>query len=257
MKVEISGDCLNRGSSLVKVRSDDKFSLFVHKDSCPPINIPLDIDNIIVENHLVSLNHPVRLDIIEHLFSALYGLGLFKVCVDVHGKELPFFDGSSREYVEKLRDLVTDIRPEGFIAREKVLVSHGSSFLLYEPAVQDKLIIDMELFHPFISKQNISLEIDEKSYVSEIAPSRTFVFTDESDPRLKDLPPYGIGITKNNIYSSEPLRYKDEPVRHKILDLLGDLYVLKKKLFGKITGRNTSHILNLEFARELTKTALL
>jgi UDP-3-O-acyl-N-acetylglucosamine deacetylase len=115
----------------------------------------------------------------------------------------------------------------------------------------------MELFHPFISKQNISLEIDEKSYVSEIAPSRTFVFTDESDPRLKDLPPYGIGITKNNIYSSEPLRYKDEPVRHKILDLLGDLYVLKKKLFGKITGRNTSHILNLEFARELTKTALL
>jgi len=253
MKVEISGGCLNRGSSLVKVRSSDKFLLFVHKYSHPPINIPLDIDNIIVENHLVSLSHPVRVDVIEHLFSALYGLELFNVKVDIFGKELPFFDGSCKEYVENLKILTTDIKPESCRAREKILVSHNTSFLLYEPTVQDSLIIDMELFHPYVNKQKMNLEIDKQSYIDEIAPSRTFAFTDESDPRLKDLPPYGIGITKNNIHSREPLRYDNELVRHKILDLLGDLYVLKKKLFGKITGRNTSHLLNLEFTKELLR----
>ena len=254
MKIEISGDCLKRGSSYVEVRSSDKFSLFVHEDSCPPINIPLDINNITVENHLVSLIHQGRVDIVEHLFSALYGLGLFNVRIDVHGNELPFFDGSSRVYVEKLKTLVSDNKLRGCTATEKVLVSHGSSFLIYEPLEQNRLVVDMELFHPFIGIQKINLEIDEKTYISEIAPSRTFVFTDESDPRLKDLPPYGIGITKSNVYSSEPLRYKDELVRHKILDLLGDLYVLRKKIFGRIAGRNTSHLLNLTFAHKLLDT---
>lgn len=253
MKVDIKGNCLNRGSSHIEVRSSDKFSLFVHEDSCPPINIPLDINNIIVENHLVSLSHQARVDIVEHLFSALYGLNLFNVQIDVFGNELPFFDGSSREYTEKLKGMFTKEKPHGFSVDKKVVVSHESSYIMYEPLKKDIFMIDMELFHPFIGKQQISLEINEKSFIEEIAPARTFVFTDESDPRLKDLPSYGIGVTKDNIYSTESLRYKDELVRHKILDLLGDLYILQKRLVGKISSRNTSHLLNLEFLKKVNQ----
>ena len=253
MKVIITGNCLNGGQSRVEIITDDKFSLFFHEDSFTPVAIPLNLDNVVVENHLVSLVRPVRVDVVEHLFSALYGLNLYDVRVDAYDKELPFFDGSSKQYTEKLKTLATDNKPETCSAQEKILVSHNSSYLLYEPTGQDRLIIDMELFHPFIGTQKICLEIDEESYISEIAPSRTFAFTYDSDHRLKDLPPYGIGITKDNIYSYEPLRYENEFVRHKILDLLGDLYVIKKKLNGKIVGRNTSHLLNLEFAREFIK----
>lgn len=251
MKIELAGDCLIKGSSRIEIRLNDKFSLLVHEDSCPPVNVPLEIRNMIVENHLVSLNHTVRVDIVEHLFSALYGLGLFNVRIDVHGNELPFFDGSSKEYAERLKVLATGNKPEVYSAREKISVSHDSSFLMYEPLEKDRLIIDMELFHPFIGTQKLVLELDERTYLTEIAAARTFVFTDELDPRLRDLPPYGIGVTKDSIYSKEPLRYENELVRHKILDLLGDLFILKKRLVGKITGRNTSHILNFEFSNRL------
>jgi UDP-3-O-acyl-N-acetylglucosamine deacetylase len=253
MKIELRGNCLNKGTSRVEVEKGDGFSLLVHNKSGLPQNVPLEIDNMGVEDHLVSLGHEVRVDIVEHLFSALFGLNLFDVKIRVFGSELPFFDGSSRQYTDKLKSLVTDTSPSASKFQEKILVSHNSSYLLYEPIDNDELIIDMELFHPFINKQKISLVINKETYLSDIAPARTFVFTDEADPRLKDLPPYGIGITKDNVYAREPLRYEDELVRHKILDLLGDLYVLKRKVLGRITGRNTSHLLNLEFARELIK----
>lgn len=269
MKAVLQGPCLSGGHSNVEVSTSDRFKLLHHADSQPPTRIRLAIDNIKVEHHLfpyvplpqrgggsrrgsyVSVGQEPSIHVIEHLFSALYGLNLFNVQIDVFGNELPFFDGSSREYTEKLKGMFTEEKLLGFSVDKKVVVSHESSYIMYEPLKKDIFIIDMELFHPFIGKQQISLEINEKSYIEEIAPARTFVFTDESDPRLEDLPPYGIGVTKDNIYSREPLRYKDELVCHKILDLLGDLYVLQKRLAGKISSRNTSHLLNLEFTRKL------
>jgi UDP-3-O-acyl-N-acetylglucosamine deacetylase len=109
----------------------------------------------------------------------------------------------------------------------------------------------MVLSHAYIGSQRIVCTLSPQFYTKEIAPARTFVFTNEDDPRLKNLPPYGIGITKNGIRAVTPLRFPDEPVRHKLLDLLGDLYVLKRNLYGRITGRNTSHRINLEFVRRL------
>ncbi|UCD05315.1 MAG: UDP-3-O-acyl-N-acetylglucosamine deacetylase, partial [candidate division WOR-3 bacterium] len=98
---------------------------------------------------------------------------------------------------------------------------------------------------------NVVLSVDRANYLREIAPARTFVFTDDNDHRLRKLPPYGMGITGNRVYSASPLRFPDEPVRHKLLDLLGDLYVLKGRLSGRINATNTSHRLNIEFASEL------
>lgn len=292
MSVTIEGNCLSGGHSKVEVSTGDRFKLLHHADSRPPTSIPLDVDNVTVENHLLPYAPPPSLDIesrdemqrgedfdvssverlrggsfvsvgqkpgihvVEHLFSALYGLNLFNVQIDVFGNELPFFDGSSQEYTEKLKGMFTKEKPHGFSADKKVVVSHESSYIMYEPLKKDILIIDMELFHPFIGKQQINLEITEKSYLEEIAPARTFAFTDEMDPRLNDLPPYGIGVTKDNIYSTEPLRYKNELVRHKILDLLGDLYILQKRLAGKISSRNTSHLLNLEFVSKIVGGSL-
>ena len=108
MKIEISGPCLNSEAGRVEVIAHDRFALFIHEDSLAPVAIPLNPDNILVENHLVSLARPLRVDIVEHLFSALYGLSLFNVRVDVFGNELPFLDGSSKHYTEKLKTLVTD-----------------------------------------------------------------------------------------------------------------------------------------------------
>ncbi len=246
-KWTIQGDCLSGGSCRVDFFSAPDFFINIYKEG-EASKIPITFQNISVENHTISIDKKVK--VVEHLFSALYGLSIFNIGIDIHGKELPFFDGSSIDFVKILKDFPVkdDIR---FLKINKNIFIQGKdSFILFEPYV-DKLFVEMELSHPYIGKQRISIQITKEIYIKEIAPARTFVFTDESDPRLKNLPPYGIGITAKRIYSAEPLRFPDEPVRHKILDLLGDLYLLRKNLAGKIIAKNTSHNLNLKFVKKI------
>jgi UDP-3-O-acyl-N-acetylglucosamine deacetylase len=245
----LEGATLGGGYSKVIVSSDDRFRFYVHEDSRPPVLIPLSIKNIEVDNHLVVFGQEPRVGVVEHLFSALYGLDLYNVRIDVFGDELPIFDGSSKRFGEALRQFEKKKPLNALKIPDRVEIGTSESFLCYEPSDQNRLYIDMQLHHPYIQTQRIALEISAKSYIREIASSRTFVFTDEHDPRLRDLPPYGIGITEKNVYAVEPLRFGNECVRHKVLDLLGDLYVLQRRISGKITARNTSHDLNMQFVK--------
>lgn len=246
----LRGSCLNGGESLVEVSISDRFSLYLHSDSRPPASIDYNITNIRIQNHSVTVGDQQPLHVVEHLFSALYGLKLFNVRIDVHGSEIPFFDGSSREFGCAMANFEGRESPST-ILHDCVEVREGGSVISYVPADENGLAVEMSLIHPYIGEQNISVCITRETYINEIMPARTFVFTDEDDPRLHDPPPYGIGITNRKIYAADPLRFADEPVRHKVLDLLGDLYVMRRCLQGKITAVNTSHRLNLMFVRRL------
>lgn len=237
----------------MEISPNDKFSLYLHENSQKPVSIPLSLDNIYVENHLVSVGSSPKIKVVEHLFSALYGLNLFNVRVDIFGDEIPFFDGSSQEFVKSLRKIKKLNVAIPFRVRKEILIKEKNSFIHYEPLENDSLVIAMALTHPFIKTQKIALTINKETYIKEIAPARTFAFTTEDDPRLRNLPPYGIGVTRNQTYCVTSLRFSNELVRHKVLDLLGDLYVLQKNLVGKIIGKNTSHQLNLKFVKELTE----
>lgn len=248
--VRLEGRSLSGLPSRVEIRMADRFGLYLHRDSRPPVEIIYDLSNIRVENHMVAVGGQHRLHVVEHLFSALYGLNLFDLRIDVYGDEIPFFDGSSRDFVVAVNGLKNH-RVRGIKLGRRIFVRCGDSHICYTPLETDDLIIEMSLTHKYIGNERIMLKINPDSYEKEIAPSRTFVFTDDDDPRLQDLPPYGIGITGSKMYAAAPLRFPDEPVRHKLLDLLGDMYVLKKKIYGKISGENTSHELNLSFVHEL------
>lgn len=248
--VRLAGNCLRGGESVVEISDYLEFGLFVHADSAEPVSIAYNIGNIQVENHSVTIDAEIRLHVVEHLFSALYGLSLFNIRVNVYGNEVPFFDGSSRDFVHALK-FFENGRGQNAMLRDRVEVREGESHLLYTPSNGDSLICEMSLSHPHIGTQSLVVRVEPETYASEVAPARTFLFMNEDDPRLLRLPPYGIGITNRRVYSAQPLRFPDEPVRHKVLDLLGDLYILKRRLVGKITGVNTSHRLNLKFARKL------
>ncbi|MEO0123282.1 MAG: UDP-3-O-acyl-N-acetylglucosamine deacetylase [candidate division WOR-3 bacterium] len=246
-KWTIQGNCLSGGSCRVDFYSSTDFFINIHKDGESSKILPT-FKNISVENHTISIGEKVK--VVEHLFSAFYGLNIFNIGIEIYGEELPFFDGSSMDFVKILKDFPVKENNEYLKINRNLFIRERNSFILFEPN-GNELFIDMELNHPYIGEQKISIFVTKENYIKEIAPARTFVFTDESDPRLKNLPPYGIGITATKIYSTEPLRFPDEPVRHKILDLLGDLYILRKKLTGKIIARNTSHKLNLKFVKEI------
>jgi UDP-3-O-acyl-N-acetylglucosamine deacetylase len=251
MKVRLEGLCLNGGFSRIEISGSKRFTLHLHIDSRDPLDLAYDINNVSVADHMVSVGGRHRLKVVEHLFSALYGLNLFNVKVDAYGDEIPFFDGSSIEFVSALEEINNDVPTQSIRLKDTVVVDQGDSSICYMPHDADELILDMSLDHAFVGNQRIVCTLSPQFYKEEIAPARTFVFTNEDDPRLRNLPPYGIGITKKGIRAASPLRFPDEPVRHKLLDLLGDLYVLKTNLHGKVTGRNTSHHLNLQFVRRL------
>ena len=253
MRHLLSGPCLHGGYTRVEITENEVFELLLHVNAKEPYTIHVGPENARVDDHLVSIgNDEERLCVVEHLFSAFYGLDMWGYKVDVFGRELPIFDGSALKFVEVLQYGQT--RPLERVHTEKVIaVNDNTSYIRYEPTDDDNLQISMELTHAYIGHQRIDLNLDRKTYVQEIAPARTFVYTDESDPRLEDLPPYGFGITETNVYSVEPLRYFDEPVRHKVLDLLGDLFLLQKRLCGKIQAYNTYHQLNKQFVSKVLR----
>jgi len=249
-KVRFTGSCLNGGDGVGEVKNSIEFGLYLHEDSTAPVMISYDIERIHIRNHSVAIGEQKQLHVVEHLFSALYGLNLYGVRIDVYGDEIPFFDGSSQDFARSLEELDYD-RGRSFRSPRSVEVIAEEGIISYSPLETDDLIVDMSLVHPHIGDQNIVLSVDRSNYLREIAPARTFIFTDDNDHRLRKLPPYGMGITGKRVYSASPLRFPDEPVRHKVLDLLGDLYVLKRRLSGRITAINTSHRLNIKFASEL------
>jgi len=249
-KIRFAGHCLSGRDGVVEVRGREQFGVYLHEDSAPPVKIAYELDRVHINNHSVTIGGQNRLHVVEHLFSALFGLNLYHVRLDVYGDEIPFFDGSSQDFVHGLADLEHD-RSKSIRFSRRIDVAAGNGSISYLPLDRDELIIDMSLIHPHIGTQRIVLNIDRDSYRREIAPARTFVFTDDGDHRLRELPPYGVGITRSGVYSASPLRFPDEPVRHKVLDLLGDLYVLRGRLAGRIVAVNTSHLLNYKFASEL------
>jgi UDP-3-O-[3-hydroxymyristoyl] N-acetylglucosamine deacetylase len=248
--IRLQGSCLGGGESRVEIRNDDRFALFQHNGAGAGLEIDYSIENIRVADHTVSVGRQQKVRVVEHLFSALYALNKFNVRIDLYGDEVPFFDGSSHEFAIALRGLADDSLP-GVRLERHVAVQEGGSSIVYSPLEVDEMHVDMTLKHDYIGEQRIDLMIDAAEYTRGIAAARTFIFTDEDDPRLLKIPAYGIGITGKNTYSASPLRFMDEPVRHKILDLLGDLYVLKRPIYGTIRGVNTFHRLNLEFVRRL------
>lgn len=251
MRSFLEGSALHGGHTRLEITESDSFKLYMHFNSKEPTHIMIKPNNARVEDHLVSIgNNGKWLRVVEHLFSALYGMDMWTLRVDVFGEELPIFDGSCKKYVDVLQYNVC--KPLVRARLDKgVMVNENTSFIRYDPSNDDSLTIIMELVHPYIGRQHLEIDLNRKNYIREIAPARTFVYTDESDPRLKNLPPYGIGITEQNVYSSEPLRFIDEPVRHKVLDLLGDLFLLQRRLCGTIHAYNTFHMLNIHFVTKI------
>ena len=248
--IRLKGGCLGGGEGRLEIRNDDRFAIYLHDGVRQNLRIDYCLENVKIDDHTVTVGGQHKVRVVEHLFSALYALNLFNVRIDVFGDEIPFFDGSSQSFSSALMGLVDGAVPGVRLDRSVTVKEDGSS-IIYSPAEADELYVDMRLRHEYIGEQHLALKIDRAQYEKEIAAARTFVYTEEDDPRLQRIPDYGIGITGKNTYSASPLRFEDEPVRHKILDLLGDLYVLRRPICGVIQGVNTSHRLNLEFVRRL------
>jgi len=203
---------------------------------------------------------------VEHLMSALAGLGIDNLFVDIAGPELPIMDGSAGPFVFLLQSAgiaEQNARKRYLRVRETVEVSDGDKWARFTPFDGFRLDFTIDFPHPVFGSENRNVVVDfaSDSYAKEVARARTFGFMQDVDAmRAAGL---GLGGSLQNavvldefrVLNSEGLRYDNEFVRHKVLDAIGDLYLLGHPLIGQYTAYKSGHALNNKLARALLARA--
>ena len=208
------------------------------------------------------VNGSARVDTVEHLLSAMAGLGIDNAIVELSAQEVPIMDGSSGPFVFLLQSagIVEQNVAKRFIRiKRKVEVREGDKIATFLPHNGFKVSFEIDFDHPVLkqSVQKTSLDFSSTSYVKEVSRARTFGFTKDLEyMRSKNLALGGsvknaIVVDDFRVLNEDGLRYDDEFVKHKVLDAVGDLYLLGHSLIGEFVGYKSGHGLNNCLLREL------
>ena len=203
---------------------------------------------------------------IEHLMSALAGLGVDNVHVDLDGPEVPIMDGSAAPFVLLIQQAGIEEQgaPKRFLrVKKRIEAKDGDKWAVLEPYEGYKLSFSIVYDHPVIERSNTSLTVDFAitSYLKEVARARTYGFMqDLEDLRESSLALGGglenaVVLDEHRVLNAEGLRYTDEFIRHKILDAIGDLYLLGRPLLGAFSAHKSGHALNNRLLRALIADA--
>ncbi len=237
--------------------------VFRRIDLSPVIDIPARAENVGDTTLSTTLvKQGVRVATVEHLLSALAGLGIDNACIDVTAAEIPIMDGSAAPFVFLLES--AGIQEQGVAKRfirikKKVTVRDGDKWASLEPFEGFKVTFTIEFDHPVFHKhtKTATLNFSSTSYVKEVSRARTFGFmADFEQLRTMNLArgatlDNAVAIGDSSILNEDGLRYEDEFVKHKILDTVGDLYLLGSSLIGAFNGYKSGHGLNNTLLREL------
>jgi UDP-3-O-[3-hydroxymyristoyl] N-acetylglucosamine deacetylase/3-hydroxyacyl-[acyl-carrier-protein] dehydratase len=237
---------------------------FVREQEGKVATIPATVYNVLRRPRRTCLkNGTLFVETVEHCMAALAGMGVDNATVRVTGGtvgELPGGDGSSRQFVEAIQEagVVEQDQPNHpLIIRKPIQVAAEGATLAALPGPTDRLevIYDFEAKAP-IGRQVITFHLGDDDFVSQLAPARTFVFEDEAN----DLRARGLGkhLTPKDLLVISPkgpidneFRFADECARHKVLDLIGDLFLIGRPLRGRIVACKSGHALNHLLARRL------
>ncbi|MGC8972416.1 MAG: UDP-3-O-acyl-N-acetylglucosamine deacetylase [bacterium] len=193
---------------------------------------------------------------VEHILSALNGLEIDNVEIIVEGEEIPSCDGSAKTFVDKLKEAgikTLDKKREVIQLSEPVWIFNKDKGIFALPG--NSLSIFYVIEFPWVGKQWIFYEHDPLRYELEIAPARTFGFEEEIDTLITEGLAKGGSFSNSVIISkggfSSPLRYPDEFVRHKLLDLMGDIYLLGRRINATIFVVKGGHNLHVELVKKI------
>ena len=206
----------------------------------------------------------VKLHTIEHFMSALSVCGITDIFVEIEGNEMPILDGSSIKFVEKIKsagilELEEEIEP--LIITEPVIFSDekNGKYVLALPYDGFKISYTIDFNHTFLKSEYFEFEVNLENYEKEIANCRTFAFDYEIDFLKKNNLALGgsldnaIVIGKDGPLNPEGLRFENEFVRHKILDIIGDLYVLGTPIKAHIIAIKAGHFVNAKLTEMIAK----
>lgn len=237
--------------------------VFVRTDLEPAVEIQAKATNVGDTTLSTSLsNGEVKVSTVEHLLSAMAGLGIDNVYVELSAAEVPIMDGSAGPFVFLLQSagIEEQSKAKQFIRINKpVTVEDGDKSASFKPYDGFKVSFTIDFDHPLFDPENqvASLDFSTTSFVKEVSRARTFGFMRDIEYlRSQNL---ALGGSVNNaivvddyrVLNEDGLRYEDEFVKHKILDAVGDLYLLGHSLIGEYVGVKSGHGLNNQLLRAL------
>lgn len=217
-------------------------------------------------DHATTVGRPGReVGTVEHLLSALFGTGIHDLLVEVDGPELPILDGSAAPWLEAIRQagltrLPEAVRPFSPAAPISLPGPHGKRIEI-RPARDLRVTYTIDFPHPAIGRQSVTVVVTPESYARHIAPARTFGFLAEYETLkahglARGASPENCIVVGEERVESGRLRFPDEFVRHKALDLLGDLALVGRPLLGHVLALRAGHALHAALARRLREELL-
>lgn len=237
--------------------------VFRRVDLDEPVDIPAKAENVGDTRLSTTLvRDGVRISTVEHLLSAFAGLGIDNAYVDVSAPEVPIMDGSAGPFVFLIQSAGVEEQnaAKRFIRiRRPVEVREGDKIARFEPFNGFKVSFGIDFEHPAMSEDRRSSEIDfsSTSFVKEVSRARTFGFLRDIEMLRENGLALGgsmdnaIVVDDFRVLNEDGLRYEDEFVKHKILDAIGDLYLLGHSLIGAFRGYKSGHALNNRLLKTL------
>lgn len=241
--------------------------VFRRVDLPVPLEIPARAE-LVGEARLAStlVKGHAKVHTVEHLMSALSGLGVDNAYIDLDAPEVPIMDGSAAPFVLLLQQagIVEQGSPKKFARiKRRVEVVEGDKWARLEPYDGFRLSFSIEFRHPVIerSTQAVTVDFAETSYLKEIARARTFGFMHDVEELRESGLALGGGLDnavvldEYRVLNADGLRFADEFIRHKLLDAIGDLYLLGRPLLGAFSAHKSGHALNNRLLRALLAQA--
>jgi UDP-3-O-[3-hydroxymyristoyl] N-acetylglucosamine deacetylase / 3-hydroxyacyl-[acyl-carrier-protein] dehydratase len=223
------------------------------------------VDNLLAQEHSVRRTSirkdSIEIQTIEHLLAALCGLGIDNIYVEIDNDEIPGLDGSSLNFLEILNNagLIEQEKERRYYSiKEPIFVEEDGSSIIALPASELKISYTLDYNHPMLKTEFMELNINPEVFKAEIASARTFCLESEA----AELQSQGLGRGANYENTlvvgdagviKNKLRFRDEFIRHKILDLMGDLYLVGAPLRARIIALRSGHSLNLKLAKKISQ----
>jgi len=264
-KIRASGVGLHTGKkiSLTLKPAPSNSGIVFKRTDIESASIKASLENVFDTRLSTSLsNDEIKISTVEHLLSALAGIGIDNAIVELDGPEVPIMDGSARPFVFMIQSAGIQEQSEAkrFIKIKKTIeVKQDEKWAKIEPFDGFKVAFTIDFDHPAFSETSQSSEIDfsSVSYLSQVSRARTFGFAKDIELLRKNNLALGgsvnnaIVIDDYKVVNEEGVRFQDEFVKHKILDAIGDLYLLGHCLIGSFSAYKSGHHLNNLLLREL------
>lgn len=209
------------------------------------------------------MRNGITIRTVEHLMAALYFTAIDNIYIEVDEEELPILDGSSKEFVDAIKSAgIQTLNEEKFYAvlENPVYINQGDKYMEGRPSNIIKFTYKADYNNTIIGKRSFTYMPNDKESYKGLFSARTYCFLEEVE-YLKNMGLAKGGSLKNaivfhnnTVLNQEGLRFEDEPVRHKVLDLVGDLYLLGYPIIGEIYSFKGGHRLNAEFVKALLHT---